>query len=412
MNILALCTVALFAIMCGSARAETVDHYINQLTRHPSVTDMLERRDSFENLSRSALSLPDPQLIVGVDNIPLSNPSFNRFLPSSKILGFRQSIPNPAVRQRKSNLQKVLSGKQELMAEYQIQRLVALFMRQLTEIDKVRKLELLLKEKLDLYQLMENDLQGQLEAGKSVYGLFSEIDVERSDIEQQLNALQAERVEIQEILIELVETVPELSPPKISVLKWIRNETPLYPTLIAHEAVAVSKKRIGIAEAEFKPNYGLQAIYKQRESSDTFKGDDWFSIQANISIPIWSKSNQAPKLASAKAMMRSAQSAYEQSVRHWNQRMASLNAEQKYALENINLFKKKKRALKEMIAAAERNYESGNTALRNVLDAQINYLSIAAKLVSQESRYKNLIVEFNSHIQAGKEKSGGSHVGL
>lgn len=403
MSTLMLLTFALFAILCGSVRAETVDHYLNQLTLHPSVTRMLEQRDSFENLSISALSLPDPQLILGVDNIPFSNPSFNRFLPSSKIFGYRQSIPNTAARQSKSNLQKSLSNKQKLMAEYQTQRLAALFIRQLIEIHKVRRLEALLKEQLDLYQLMENDLQGQLEAGKSVYGLFSEIDVERSDIEQQLNALKTERVEIREILIDLVDTVPELTPPTTSALEWIRDQTPLYPTLIAHEAVSASKNRIGVAEAEFRPNYGIQFIYKQRESGDTFQGDDWFSIQANVSVPIWSKTSQGPKLASAKAMMRSTQSAYQQSTRHWNQRMAILNAEQKYALENINLFKKKKRALKEMIAAAERNYESGNTTLKNVLDSQINYISIAAKLVSEESRYKSLIIEFNSHIQAEKD---------
>ena len=89
--------------------------------------------------------------------------------------------------------------------------------------------------------------------------------------------------------------------------------------------------------------------------------------------------------------------------------MASLAAEQKYALDNIDLFKKKKKALNEMIAAAERNYESGNATLGNVLDAQINHIRIAAKLVAQESRYQNLVVEFNSHIQTKGNTSGGSH---
>lgn len=405
-----LLATAFVASLCSSiVSAETFDDYLSQLSNHPSVTHIIEQGNSFENLATSALSLPDPQLILGVDNIPFSDPSFDRFLPSSKVIGFRQAIPNPEVREKKASFQKSQSKKQRLMAEYQEQKLRALFTRQLIDLKKVSDLEALLKKQLELYRLMEKDLRGQLEAGKAVYGRFSEIDVERSDIEQQLNALRAERVGIQETLIELVGEIPKLSPPAVSVLNWIRNETPLYPNLIANEAITVSKEKKDIAQADFKPNYGVQALYKQRESGDNFSGDDWFSVQASISIPIWSKSNQTPKLASAKAMMRSAQRAYEQSMRHWNQRMASLAAEQKYALDNIDLFKKKKKALNEMIAAAERNYESGNATLGNVLDAQINHISIAAKLVAQESRYQNLVVEFNSHIQTKGNTSGGSH---
>lgn len=406
-----LLTLALVVGLCASSvkAEETYEYYLTQLSKHPSVTSLLEQSVSFDSLSKSAFSLPDPQLILGLDNVPISDPSFDRFLPSSKVIGFRQAIPNPTVRENKSNLQKSQSKKQRLIAEYQVRQLKALFTRQLIELQKVDELEKLLNEQLKLYRLVEKDLRGQLEAGKAVYGRFSEIDVERSDIEQQLNALRAERVNIQEVLIELVEAVPKITPPKVSPLPWKRGETSLYPTLIAYDSVIVSKNNIDIAKSDFKPNYGLQALYKQRESGDNFEGDDWFSIQASISIPIWSRSNQTPKLKAAKSMMRSAQSTYEQSIRHWNQRMASLAAEQKYALENIDLFKKKKKALKEMIAAAERNYESGNTALENVLDAQINHLNIASKLVSQQSRYETLVVEFNSHIQTTKTHSGGTH---
>lgn len=411
-TLLAGALIVIVTLWAPSGKAETFERYTDMLASHPSVTHILEKSVSLDSLAKNALGLPDPQLILGVDNIPLSAPSFNRFLPSSKVIGFRQIIPNPTVRKNKANLQKSLSEKQQLMAEYQIKQLKALFVRQLIELEKVGKLEALLKEKLKLYQLMEKDLRGQLEAGKSVYGQFSEIDVERAGVEQQLNVLQEELTEIQETLIELVETVPQISPPGNSALEWIRNETPLYPTLIAHEEITIHINKIDIAQAQFKPNYGIQALYKQREAGDTFEGDDWFSIQASVTIPLWSKSNQTPQLESAKALMRSAQSAHEQSVRHWSKKMLSLEARQKYAIENIKLFKRKKAALQEVIAAAERNYESGKTALKNVLYAQINWISIASMLVKQESRYQILVTEFNSHIRTEHDTVGGSHEDL
>ena len=168
-----LLATAFVASLCSSiVSAETFDDYLSQLASHPSVTHIIEQGNSFENLATSALSLPDPQLILGVDNIPFSDPSFDRFLPSAKVIGFRQAIPNPAVREKRASFQKSQSKKQRLMAEYQEQRLRALFTRQLIDLKKVSDLEALLKKQLELYRLMEKDLKGQLEAGKPFTDVF------------------------------------------------------------------------------------------------------------------------------------------------------------------------------------------------------------------------------------------------
>lgn len=388
-------------------KAKTFDDYRAQLGNHPSVTQIREQGANFEHLAESALGLPNPQFIVGVDNIPLSDPAFDRFLPSSKVFGFRQAIPNPAARQTQSSLLKRQSKQHQLMAEYQVQRLEAQFIQQLIELKKVDKLTALLNRQLALYRLMEKDLRGQLEAGKAVYGRFAEVDVERSGIEQQLNTLGFQRESTQEKLAELVSDVPALSPPKVFALEWARDETPLYPNLIAYEAVIVGQEKVYIAEAEYKHDYAIQALYKQRESGDNFAGDDWFSVQASVSIPLWSSTNQTPRLEAANATKRSARSAYEKSLRYWHYKMASGIAEQASTRKNIALFREKKQSIKEMIGALERNYESGRANLDNVLRAQISHISVAAKLVVQESRYQNLVVEFNSHIQHKNNGGGG-----
>ncbi len=67
----------------------------------------------------------------------------------------------------------------------------------MTELDTVTTLEKLAKRQLGYYRSMEDDLKGQLEAGNPVYGRFSEIDVERTDLEQRLNDLKAERVAVE-----------------------------------------------------------------------------------------------------------------------------------------------------------------------------------------------------------------------
>src|SRR5210317_1269964 len=215
MNINRLWAVAILAMSMGvaQAKAETLDTYVSKLAEHPQVTQILEQSVRFNELADGEMGLPDPQVIIGVDNVPINDPAFDRFLPTSKVLGFKQQIPSYSLRKARSGKQEMLSKRQQLIADYTQKRLEAILISQLTELDKVKTLEKLAKKQLGYYRSMEDDLKGQLEAGNPVYGRFSEIDVERTDLEQRLNDLKAERVAVEEELIRLVGEVPELTIP-------------------------------------------------------------------------------------------------------------------------------------------------------------------------------------------------------
>nr|VFJ92278.1 MAG: Outer membrane efflux protein [Candidatus Kentron sp. LFY] len=400
-----LVLASLLAASLGSAqgKAEILQDYLERLARHPQVAQILEERKRFEELSDSEMGLPDPQIIIGVDNVPTENPTFDRFLPTSKVLGFRQQIPNYGLRKAKAKKQQRLSQHQRLMADYTLQRLKAILIGQLAELDKVKTLERLIGKQLKIYGALEEDLEGQLEAGKPLYGRFSEVDVERTRVVQRLNDLEAERVAIEEELIRLVGEVPEVPLPFVPEISWDRETQTLYPVRIAAEGVRVASRNVDVADASFGPNYGIQALYKQRESGGNFPGDDWFSIQATISIPLWYGWNQEPKLRAAKAGKRKAEFAYEDTRREWMKRMATLKAKRDITRSNIALLRERKTALEEMVKAADRNYESGNAPLETVLDAQLDELGIASQLATQRSRHIRLSAQFNSHI-AGNQR--------
>lgn len=407
MNINRLWAVAILAMSMGvaQAKAETLDTYVSKLAEHPQVTQILEQSVRFNELADGEMGLPDPQVIIGVDNVPINDPAFDRFLPTSKVLGFKQQIPSYSLRKARSGKQEMLSKRQQLIADYTQKRLEAILISQLTELDKVKTLEKLAKKQLGYYRSMEDDLKGQLEAGNPVYGRFSEIDVERTEVEQRLNDLKAERITIEEELIRLVGEVPDVELPTIADVVWQREGSALYPVAIAGEDINIAGKDIDAADAAFNPNYGVQAIYKQREDSSNFSGDDWFSIQATISIPLWYEFNQKPKLRAAQAGKRSAEFAYDDTRREWIKRMSALKAERDIALDNIDLLKEKRASLKQMAKAANRNYESGNAPLETVLDAQIDELTIASQLASMRSRHVRLSAQFNSHIIGGQNEN-------
>ena len=385
--------------------AETLDNYARQLAEHPQVAKILEQSTRFKELSDGEMGLPDPQIIFGADNVPINSPAFDRFMPTSKVLGIRQQIPSYSLRKARSDKQEKLSRRQDLVADYTRKRLEFVLISQLAELDKVKTLEKLAKEQLDLYRSMEEDMKGRLEAGQPVYARFSEIDVGRAGVEQRLNDLKAERVAIEEELVRLVDKVPSIPLPPIPEAIWNRDETALYPVRIAAEDVQVAARDVDVANAAFDAAYGVQAIYKQRESGRGFSGDDWVSVQATVSFPLWAASSQKPKLRAAQANRRSAQYAYEDIRREWSGRMATLKAERDIASDNIALLKEKESALREQADAAERNYESGNASLETVLDTQLDALTIAAQLAEQRSRHIRLSAEFNSHIMEGQHES-------
>ena len=395
------------AISLGTAQAnaETLESYAQRLAEHPQVTSILEQSTRFEELSDSEMGLPDPQIIFGAENVPINSPAFDRFLPTSKVLGIRQQIPSYSLRKARASKQERLAKRQSLVASYTRKRLESILIGQLAELDKVKTLEKLAGEQLELYRAMEEDMQGRLEAGSPVYGRFSEIDVDRAGVEQRLNDLKIERVAIEEELVRLVDEVPSIPIPSIPEIAWNRDGTALYPVRIAAEDVQVATKDVDVADAAFGPTYGVQAIYKQRESGAGFSGDDWVSVQATVSIPLWATSNQKPKLRAAQAGKRSAKYAYEDVRREWVGRMAALKAERNATLDNIALLQEKASALQEKTEAAERDYESGNVSLESVLETQIDARIIAAQLAEQQSRHVRLSARFNSHIVEGHHES-------
>ncbi|MCY4610246.1 MAG: TolC family protein [Gammaproteobacteria bacterium] len=393
------------ALGATPANAETLESYTQRLAEHPQVAKILEQSTRFKELSDGEMGLPDPQIIFGAENVPINNPAFDRFLPTSKVLGIQQQIPSYSLRKARSDKQGRLAKRQSLVADYTRKRLESILIAQLTELDKVKTLEGLAREQLELYRSMEEDMQGQLEAGSPVYGRFSEIDVDRAGVEQHLNDLKAEHVAIEEELVRLVGEVPSIPLPSVPEVTWNRDGTVLYPVRIAAEDVQVATKDVDVADAAFGPTYGVQAIYKQRESGRGFSGDDWLSVQATVSIPLWATSNQKPKLRAAQAERRSAKYAYEDVRREWVGRMATLRAERDVALDNIALLQEKASALQEKTEAAERDYESGNTSLESVLETQIDALTIAAQLAEQKSRHIRLSAQFNSHIVERRHES-------
>tara|TARA_R110000868_G_scaffold189695_4_gene433190 strand:- start:10470 stop:11645 length:1176 start_codon:yes stop_codon:yes gene_type:complete len=379
------------------AQDEIMNSYFEKLMAHPDVMQVLADAQEMKEMSTAALGLPDPVLILGVDNVPVDDPSYGRFLPTSKVIGFKQDIPNGSVREAQSDRQMELSAKQIILAEFTKNRLKSLFTSMLLKLEKVRTQQELAENQLVNYAELETYFKGRLESGDGVYWRFAQVDVERSLIEQQLNDLKSERIEIESALINLVGEVPDLKVYTVESEEW-KNADDFYPVKIAHKDLEAQAQGVKVAESAYGSNYSIQAMYKNREEGANFKGDDWFSVQATFSVPLWYNSNQAPKKRAAQSKYNAVQYAYESAKRLWLKNIKSLESKRDATLKNIHLLVAKDKSFKELSDSVQRTYESGETSLDNLLTTKISRLSIQSQLAQKRYMHMSLISEINSYI--------------
>ena len=389
------------------SHASSFEEYVERLSNHPQIESILAQSQSQNALAQGELGLPDPVLTIGVDNVPISDPSFDEFLPTSKVIGISQKIPNPALLEAKSERFLQMSEKSNLYADYMKERMRFMLISKMAEYESVKTQKKLIKSQLSHYSELENTFEGQIESGGSLYQRFSEIDVERAEAERKLNDLDAHLTAIEAEFVRLVEEVPDIDLPEVAQVSWDDNPASLYPVLLAAEDVDIAVKDVGIADAAFLPNFGVNAVYKQREDgrANRFDGDDWFSLQAQITIPLWASQNQKPKLKAAQENRRSAQFAYDDAMRSWSQQMITLQSKRDAALQNIKVLQDKDWAMKKKIDAAQRNYEAGTENLDSVLLAKIDRLNIKSQLAIVQQMHIATSAEFNSHIIGAYEES-------
>ncbi len=382
------------------AFAASFDEYVQRLNNHPQVMSILAESESLSAQAQGEMGLPDPTFSIGVDNVPISDPAFDRFLPSSKVIGFNQKIPNPLLLRAKSDKLEQISEKQKLMADYTAARLRFMLVTKLAEHKAVKTQMGLIKKQLRLYHELEDTFKGQIESGRAVYQRFSEVDVERAEAERKLNDLEARLTSIEAEFVRLIDEVPKIDIPEIIEARWDKSSNTIYPVLIVAEDIDIAKKGVDVAEAAFLPNFGVNAIYKQREDgkNGSFAGDDWFSVQAQITLPLWASQNQKPKLNAAKSRERSAIFAYDDMRRQWVQKMTMLQSVRDAAEKNVKVLQDKDYAMKDKIKAAQHNYEAGTSELDGVLLAKIDRLNIQAQLAQVKAVHISKSAEFNSNI--------------
>ena len=193
-------------------------------------------------------------------------------------------------------------------------------------------------------------------------------------------------------LTDLVGEAVAAPPPPVSLEAWSGEADAFHAVRVARAGVSVAEAGIDRAEAAWRPNWGVQLTYQQRDHP----GDDWVSATATFTVPFWADGSQAPALRAAEAEREAARSRVMAAARRASARYLALDATRAAAEAGIAILEEKIDAIRDQIAAQLTTYESGTGDYSPILGGDIAVLQLQGQIVDEQAGRDRAVVRMNA----------------
>ena len=370
-----------------------------RLRNHPALEALRLQTQAYREEAAAANGWPDPVVSLGVNNFPLLDPSFRAYLPTNKALGISQQIPSRPERAARSEQARRRAARNDALEALQFARMRAELIVALVERRRIAEQASLLRRQDSLYGEMERIVQGEIAAGRPVLFRLAGIDLQRSEVDRTLADLEGEKAEAEARLRDLVGGAVHLPPPRLEPLAWSGSADAFHAVRVAREDITLADARVSEAQAAWKPDWGLQLTWQQRDaggSGTRFPGDDWVSAAVTFSVPLWGSRSQAPALRAAQAERESARSHHQAVARKAAAQHSALDAARRAAEASIAALQAKISAIREQVQAQRTRYESGIGDYSPVIDGELAELILLARIADEQSRRDRAVAQLNS----------------
>lgn len=378
---------------------------LTKLEKHPALEAVRQQVIEQREAANGADGLPDPMLMFGLNNLPADGKGgFDRFAMTSKSIGFIQKIPNGGVRAASVAAKQQLAAKAQIAVTYTHQQLVVALNTALAEQQRISTQQTLTKEDLKLLQQEAAFWNGRLQAGESALDEYSRVNAELAQTEAKLATLDAEAAQVNAELVRLVgqSNISDFTTPTQTL--W-PNAFNIYPIKLAEKDVHIAKANVTGAESAFKPSYQVGATYAQRDNSGSFDGGDFVSAQVGLSIPLWSKQSQAPKLRSAQAGVRRSEALLADITSLTQQQLSTQLAKIKETKATQKALSEKQQAIQTQISSSRSAY-TNDGRLDKLIAAKRSLLKLKIQLAELSSRYVAQVSTFNSIFEQSELSTG------
>ncbi len=302
----------------GLSLSKLIDQAIKQ---NPEIRAFRNYFEASKAAVPQAGALDDPLLTIGVDNVPIGNPSFDEFLPTSKVLGISQKVPFPGKLALKEKAAKMRSGSVEKLYRDKITEIVRRVKDAYFDLYFITESIRINERNRDLLQGLADVASTKYSVGKGLQQDVLKAQVELSKIIDELVVLEQKKETVQariNTLLNQPTDVPIPAPAELTTTPFSFSLKELEDMALKNsfvlkamdENVKENQALLHLARKEFYPDFNFALTYKQRDEGTNFKGDDWFSAFVTVNLPIYSKRKQKQGVIESQAELARAESRY------------------------------------------------------------------------------------------------------
>lgn len=332
-----------------------------------------------ESLIVSAGQRPDPQLGIGVENLPINGAdafSVGREFMTMRKIGISQQFTRAeklhareakAVAERQREQAKLLSAETDLRRDVALAWLDRYFIEQRLEV--LRDLE---RETVLLAEAARAALAGG--KGSPTDPIIAQ--TERVQVQDRIQKLGRDLKGAQASLVRYVGDTdaarPLAKPPSFYALPHTPNEflqvLEHHPQLLTYEPTeAMARADIAEAQAAKKPDWSLELAYAQRGSSFS----NMITIQARVDLPIFGEKRQDPVIAARYKALEQVQGEREEARRMYEAEIKRMLADWETSRARLKRYWEELIPLSSEVAtAALAAYRSGRGNLAAALEAR------------------------------------------
>ena len=158
----------IFIAASQSVAAQSMVALEAKLLEHPSLRVYNFRAEASRERAVVAGALPDPEISVGINNFPFTDPGFDRYLPTNKAIGIRQVFPSRAGRDAHSAKARQQAVYLELVREARFAQLRAELIILMHEDQRIAQQRVLAQQREELYMQLLDTIAAQVDAGEPV----------------------------------------------------------------------------------------------------------------------------------------------------------------------------------------------------------------------------------------------------
>lgn len=391
----------LLVAMAFAARADELLSLEAAVERALEIAPQVEARsadfDARQALAISAGRLPDPQLVAGIDNLPVTGPdaySTTRDFMTMRKVGLMQEFPAAS----KRRLQRELAGAEVGVAAAELlQSRLAIareaaqaWIRRATAEASLNNLRALQPE----VELQAAAARAAVAAGRSSTSEALAAEAALAQLSTRLLRMQSEARKASFELARWIDvdatrplapmpSLNELPTPRESLLASVHEHGSL---LTLQSQIEVARLDVDLAKAQRRPDWSAELAFAKRGPDFS----DMVSLEFRVGFPLFTRNRQDPQITAKHAELRRVEAEREGELRMHTAEIQQMLTEWDQLGEQVRQYEQELLPLaRERSRAALASYRAGRGDLRLALDAhqqEIELIVERAELVNERGR--------------------------